>query len=196
LLIVPRHFKRQHPWRYTQGSSKGDRKWLRVPPASKRVSSAEALGLKLLQSVRKMKAAQAARVTNIEPNDVVQARHNTGLSQAQFAMALSISMRTLHGVGARSPHPFRFRPGAYPYRKTASRDHARGTYMTQCDATGPHRRGTAALAAGSWGGLLPETGSVLTSLCFSTVPERGFGFAQPPSKGRLCVDFPSPVFLR
>jgi putative transcriptional regulator len=51
--------------------------------------------LKLLQSVREMKAARAARVTNVEPSDVVQARQRTGLSQAEFAEALSISKRTL-----------------------------------------------------------------------------------------------------
>lgn len=62
---------------------------------SKRVSAGEALGLKLLQSVREMKAARAARVTKVEPNEVVQARQRTGLSQAEFAEALSISKRTL-----------------------------------------------------------------------------------------------------
>ena len=62
---------------------------------TKRVSAGEALGLKLLQSVREMKASHAARVTNVEPNEVVQARHKTGLSQAEFAEALSISKRTL-----------------------------------------------------------------------------------------------------
>jgi len=74
-------------------------------PTTKRVSSGEALGLKLLQSVREMKAAHAARVTKIEPNDVVQARQKTGLSQAQFAEALSISKRTLQEweQGRRSP---------------------------------------------------------------------------------------------
>lgn len=72
---------------------------------AKRVSSGEALGLKLLQSVREMKAAQAARVTKIEPNDVVQARHSTGLSQTQFAEALHISKRTLQEweQGRRAP---------------------------------------------------------------------------------------------
>jgi putative transcriptional regulator len=59
------------------------------------VSAGEALGLKLLQSVREMKAARAARVTKVEPNEVVQARQRTGLSQAEFAEALSISKRTL-----------------------------------------------------------------------------------------------------
>ena len=68
-------------------------------------SAGEALGLKLLQSVREMKAGQAARITNIELNEVVQARHSTGLSQAQFAEALSVSKRTLQEweQGRRSP---------------------------------------------------------------------------------------------
>ena len=72
---------------------------------TKRVSAGEALGLKLLQSVREMKAAQTARITKVEPNEVVQARQSTGLSQAQFAEALSISKRTLQEweQGRRSP---------------------------------------------------------------------------------------------
>jgi putative transcriptional regulator len=74
-------------------------------PVSKRISSGEALGLKLLQSVRETKAGQAARVTKIEPNEVVQARQTIGLSQAQFAEALNISKRTLQEweQGRRSP---------------------------------------------------------------------------------------------
>jgi putative transcriptional regulator len=74
-------------------------------PSSKRTSTGEALGLKLLQSVREMKAGSAARTTKVEPNEVVQARENTGLSQAQFAEALSISKRTLQEweQGRRSP---------------------------------------------------------------------------------------------
>ena len=72
---------------------------------TKRISLGEALGLKLLQAVREMKAGRAARVTQVEPNEVVQARQNTGLSQAQFAEALSISKRTLQEweQGRRSP---------------------------------------------------------------------------------------------
>jgi putative transcriptional regulator len=68
-------------------------------------TSGDTLGEKLHRSVREMKAGRTARVTNIEPNDVVQARHNTGLSQAQCAMALSISMRTLQEweQGCRTP---------------------------------------------------------------------------------------------
>ena len=69
------------------------------------VSSGEALGLKLLQSVREMNAGHAVRITKVEPNEVVQARQGTGLSQAQFAEALSISKRTLQEweQGRRSP---------------------------------------------------------------------------------------------
>lgn len=59
------------------------------------VSSGEDIGRKLLQSVREMKAAQRARVTSVEPNEVSQARQESGLSQAQFAEALGISKRTL-----------------------------------------------------------------------------------------------------
>jgi len=72
---------------------------------SKKISAGEALGLKLLQSVKEMKAAQAARTTKIEPNEVTQARQNTGLSQAQFAEALCISKRTLQEweQGRRAP---------------------------------------------------------------------------------------------
>lgn len=77
----------------------------RTTSSSKRISSGEALGLKLLQSVREMKAAKAARVTTVEPNEVAQARQSTGLSQAQFAEALHISKRTLQEweQGRRSP---------------------------------------------------------------------------------------------
>jgi putative transcriptional regulator len=73
--------------------------------SSKRVPAGEALGLKLLQSVREMNAGISARVTQVELNDVVQARQSTGLSQAQFAEALHISKRTLQEweQGRRSP---------------------------------------------------------------------------------------------
>lgn len=46
------------------------------------------LGLKLLQSVKEMRAGQAARVTKVELNEVAEARQQTGLSQAQFAVTL------------------------------------------------------------------------------------------------------------
>lgn len=65
----------------------------------------EALGLKLLQSVREMKAGKAARVTHVELNEVTEARQVSGLSQTQFAEALGISRRTLQEweQGRRSP---------------------------------------------------------------------------------------------
>jgi putative transcriptional regulator len=68
-------------------------------------SSAEELGLKLLRSVREMKGHKFARVTEVEANEVVRARQGTGLSQAEFASALSISKRTLQEweQGRRSP---------------------------------------------------------------------------------------------
>jgi len=68
-------------------------------------SSAEELGLKLLRSVREMKARKFARITQVEVNEVVRARQGTGLSQAEFASALSISKRTLQEweQGRRSP---------------------------------------------------------------------------------------------
>ena len=63
------------------------------------------IGRKLLQSVREMQARKFARVTEIEVNEVVQARKSTGLSQAEFASALSISKRTLQEweQGRRAP---------------------------------------------------------------------------------------------
>jgi putative transcriptional regulator len=65
----------------------------------------EALALKLLQSVREMKARRFERVTEVVPNEVALARQGTGLSQAEFAAALSISKRTLQEweQGRRSP---------------------------------------------------------------------------------------------
>ena len=71
----------------------------------KTVKPAEELGLKLLRSVREMKAHKFARVTEVEANEVVRARQGTGLSQAEFASALSISKRTLQEweQGRRSP---------------------------------------------------------------------------------------------
>lgn len=77
-------------------------------PARKSVkapSSSEVFGRKLLQSVREMKARKFARVTEVEVNEVVEARQSTGMSQAEFASALSISKRTLQEweQGRRAP---------------------------------------------------------------------------------------------
>ena len=68
-------------------------------------SPGEELGLKLLQSVREMKARNFTRVTEIELNEVAQAKQSTGLTQAEFASALSISKRTLQEweQGRRAP---------------------------------------------------------------------------------------------
>lgn len=71
----------------------------------RKTAANEALGLKLLQSVREMKARNFARATTVAPNEVVLARLGTGMSQAEFATALSISKRTLQEweQGRRSP---------------------------------------------------------------------------------------------
>jgi putative transcriptional regulator len=68
-------------------------------------TSGETLGLKLLQSVREMKAGKFARATQVAVNEVVEARQSTGMSQAEFASALHISKRTLQEweQGRRSP---------------------------------------------------------------------------------------------
>ena len=73
--------------------------------STKVTSSGEELGLKLLKSVREMKARNFARVTEVPLNEVVQARQSTGMSQAEFASALSISKRTLQEweQGRRAP---------------------------------------------------------------------------------------------
>ena len=77
-------------------------------PARKSVKASpagEELGLELLQSVREMKARKIARVTQVQLNEVVEARQSTGMSQAEFASALSISKRTLQEweQGRRAP---------------------------------------------------------------------------------------------
>jgi putative transcriptional regulator len=68
-------------------------------------SLGEELGLELLKSVREMKARNFARATEVAVNEVVQARQSTGMSQSEFASALSISKRTLQEweQGRRSP---------------------------------------------------------------------------------------------
>ena len=75
------------------------------PKSEKALTAGEELGLRLLQSVREMKAGRYGRVTQVEVNEVVEARQGTGLSQAEFASALSISKRTLQEweQGRRSP---------------------------------------------------------------------------------------------
>ena len=55
----------------------------------------EAFHRDLLESVRQMRAGQAARKTRVKVPPVVSARFASGLSQAQFAELLGISVRTL-----------------------------------------------------------------------------------------------------
>ncbi len=76
-----------------------------TPKPTKGQSHREVLGLKLLESVRQMKARNFARATEVAVNEVVEARQGTGLSQSEFASALSISKRTLQEweQGRRSP---------------------------------------------------------------------------------------------
>lgn len=49
----------------------------------------------LVRSVKEMKAGKAARKTRVKVPPVVSARQASGLSQAQFAQVLGISLRTL-----------------------------------------------------------------------------------------------------
>lgn len=67
--------------------------------------SSDEVGMKLLESVRQMNAGKFARVTHVPMNEVAEARIRTGLSQAEFANALSISKRTLQEweQGRRNP---------------------------------------------------------------------------------------------
>ena len=73
--------------------------------STKGQTGGEALGLKLLKSVKQMKARNFARATEVAVNEVVEARQSTGMSQSEFALALSISKRTLQEweQGRRAP---------------------------------------------------------------------------------------------
>lgn len=53
------------------------------------------LGAELLASVLEMKAGKAGRVHHISLSEVTQARAKSGLSQAEFAQVLGVSVRTL-----------------------------------------------------------------------------------------------------
>jgi putative transcriptional regulator len=63
------------------------------------------IGAELLQSVREMKAGERGRVHQLEVSPVMETRHKVGLSQAQFAVLLGVSKRTLQDweQGRREP---------------------------------------------------------------------------------------------
>ncbi|OQS28261.1 helix-turn-helix domain-containing protein [Chromobacterium haemolyticum] len=67
-------------------------------PTDKELAARDAqrdLGAELLESVRQMKAGQAARCTQITPTLAAQARSQMGMSQTEFAALLDVSKRTL-----------------------------------------------------------------------------------------------------
>jgi putative transcriptional regulator len=66
-------------------------------PSRKKVVDPEVLAFQadLLASVKQMAAGKAARKTRVAVPAVVSARLASGLSQAQFAALLGISVRTL-----------------------------------------------------------------------------------------------------
>lgn len=59
----------------------------------------------LLESVRQMKASEAARITNVKISPATEARNRVGLSQSEFARLLGVSVRTLQDweQGRREP---------------------------------------------------------------------------------------------
>lgn len=61
------------------------------------------IGAELLQGIREIKAGQVGRVVNVPP--IREIRQKVGLSQAQFAQLLGVSVRTLQDweQGRRSP---------------------------------------------------------------------------------------------
>jgi putative transcriptional regulator len=63
------------------------------------------IGEELLQSVREMKAVKRGDVHQITVSPVTEARQKVGLSQAQFALLLGVSKRTLQDweQGRRAP---------------------------------------------------------------------------------------------
>jgi len=63
------------------------------------------LGAELLESVRQMKTGRAAKAHQVAIPPVVSARMKSGLSQAEFAKLLGVSVRTLQDweQGRREP---------------------------------------------------------------------------------------------
>jgi putative transcriptional regulator len=63
------------------------------------------IGEELLQAIRDVKAGRHGAKRRVAANDIVTARLKSGLSQAQFAAALSISPRTLQQWEQGRRHP-------------------------------------------------------------------------------------------
>ena len=79
-----------------------------MPMTDRELASRDAkrnLGAELLQSAREMKAGKGKVVAQVEVPAVTQARMKSGLSQAQFAQLLGVSVRTLQDweQGRRQP---------------------------------------------------------------------------------------------
>ena len=69
-----------------------------MPMTEKQLAMRDAkrdLGSELLKSVREMKAGKGRLVARVTVSPIVEARTKSGLSQAQFAMLLGVSVRTL-----------------------------------------------------------------------------------------------------
>lgn len=69
-----------------------------MPKTEKELTQRDAkrdLGAELLKSVREMKARKGKVVAKVEVPAVTLARTKSGLSQAQFAELLGVSVRTL-----------------------------------------------------------------------------------------------------
>ncbi len=79
-----------------------------MPKTEKELRARDAkrdLGQELLQSVREMKSGRRGRVRKVKVSAIVAARTTIGLSQAQFAKLLGVSVRTLQDweQGRRQP---------------------------------------------------------------------------------------------
>jgi putative transcriptional regulator len=76
-------------------------------PSTRKIpeSEADVFHRDLLRSVQQMKAGTRKRITRVRVPAVVSARISSGLSQAQFATLLGISVRTLQKweQGTREP---------------------------------------------------------------------------------------------
>lgn len=69
-----------------------------MPMNEKQLATRDAkrnLGAELLKSVREMKAGKGRVVARVAVSPIVEARTRSGLSQAQFAQLLGVSVRTL-----------------------------------------------------------------------------------------------------